>query len=358
MVLTYAKNLILILGLVIGAKISVAQVSNDSIENRLELTLNQWHSSRTDDCTVQWNCVNEVLTGKCIEYHNDQWFTFQVPNTGSYYMNIARQACRDVRGVQLVVIDGIPCQTATYKILACVSLASQDDIYVQLDSLQPGREYLLNVDGYLHDYCRFEIQGSGQPKGFPMNQAERSTTEAHLEQNILTLSWKADEETAAQVQTFRVFRRSQQESSFALLKMIPLEKNAFGAFRESYSVRDTLLKTGTWFYKITGTAPDGKILLIGEYQQVVTPRNLTSNYLTLPLPYRKKTSVTILIYEAENKTLLEKMAVTVKETNQELRYFAGYLLEKGVRTVLVKTIDNKTGQTRESVIPLLVENQE
>ncbi|HLK98373.1 MAG TPA: hypothetical protein VK364_11445, partial [Hymenobacter sp.] len=53
-----------------------AQVANDDIERRQVLQLEQPVSSNTTDCTVQWSAVDEKLTGRCIEYHNDQWFEF------------------------------------------------------------------------------------------------------------------------------------------------------------------------------------------------------------------------------------------------------------------------------------------
>ncbi|RZK33041.1 MAG: hypothetical protein EOO57_14025, partial [Hymenobacter sp.] len=53
-----------------------AQVANDNIENRRLLRAEETITSTTTGCTVQPSCVDERLTGKCIEYHNDQWFEF------------------------------------------------------------------------------------------------------------------------------------------------------------------------------------------------------------------------------------------------------------------------------------------
>lgn len=328
-------------------------VPNNDIENRLPLTLNQWHTSRTDGCTVQWSCVDEALTGKCIDYHNDQWFTFTTSASSSpVFINIAKQACRDVRGVQLVVIDGTPCQTTTYRILSCVSLANQDDIYVQLDSLKPNHTYLLNVDGYLQDYCRFEIQASGQPHGMPMNKATQGSLKASLGQGLVTLSWTADEDIAARVNQFEVYRRHQKEVRSQLIKTMALTKNAAGSFQESYQLQDSLSKAGLYTYKIIGVTADGDRLLIGEHQQNVTLRDLSSAYVLLPILYRKNTSVSVLLYDESGKRLLDKFSITTKMDNQQVRYFVGYFLEKGIRTLFVQTIHNKTGQVKESVIPL------
>jgi len=54
-----------------------AQVPNDNLENRRLLAPEEVITSSTVGCTVQRACVDERLTGKCIEYHNDQWFEFR-----------------------------------------------------------------------------------------------------------------------------------------------------------------------------------------------------------------------------------------------------------------------------------------
>ncbi|RYY21571.1 MAG: hypothetical protein EOO36_00355, partial [Cytophagaceae bacterium] len=138
--------------------VACAQVANDNIENRRLLRAEEVVTSTTTNCTVQRSCVDERLTGKCIEYHNDQWFEFRPPTAGTYFVNISGQRCRDVRGVQLVVLTGTPCQPSTYHVLSCTSLGTQDDLFVTLPNLQAGHPYLLDIDGYLKDGCRFNLQ--------------------------------------------------------------------------------------------------------------------------------------------------------------------------------------------------------
>ena len=67
---------------------ATAQVANDNIENRRVLRAEEVVFSSTTGCTVQRNCVDERLTGKCIEYHNDQWFEFTPTISGRYFVNI------------------------------------------------------------------------------------------------------------------------------------------------------------------------------------------------------------------------------------------------------------------------------
>ena len=67
---------------------ALAQVPNDNIENRRVLQAGETITSSTTGCTVQRACVDERLTGKCIEYHNDQWFEFTPTISGRYFVNI------------------------------------------------------------------------------------------------------------------------------------------------------------------------------------------------------------------------------------------------------------------------------
>ena len=127
------------------APAALVQVANDNMENRRVVRAEETVASSTTSCTVQRSCVEERLTGKCIEYHNDQWFEFTLTILGRYFVNIDGQKYRDVRGVQLVVSTGQPCQPATYRVLSCTSLGTQNDVFVILDSLRIGCPYLLDV---------------------------------------------------------------------------------------------------------------------------------------------------------------------------------------------------------------------
>ncbi|MBC8082970.1 MAG: hypothetical protein H7Z21_07135 [Hymenobacter sp.] len=168
---------------------ATAQVPNDNIEQRRTLQLNETISSNTTGCTVQWAAVDEKLTGKCIEYHNDQWFEFTPRTAGCYYVNISGQQCRDTRGVQLVVLTGTPGQPATYSALSCTSLGSQDDVFVTLEGLRAGHPYLLDVDGYLKDFCEFRLAVSDKPHGVPALALPPLTSVVPAADTLFTLRW-------------------------------------------------------------------------------------------------------------------------------------------------------------------------
>src|ERR1044071_3342301 len=105
-----------------------AQVANDNIEGRLQLDLNKPFHSSTAGANVQWKCINKALTNKCLVYHNDQWFSFTVAQSGNYFINIGAQQCRDSKGVQMIIIEGNPCEVATYKILECINQIRTEDV--------------------------------------------------------------------------------------------------------------------------------------------------------------------------------------------------------------------------------------
>ena len=236
--------------LAVGVSAASAQVANDNIENRRVLKLEEVVTSSTTGCTVQRGCVDERLTGKCIEYHNDQWFQFTPATTGRYFVNVGGQKCRDVRGVQLVVLTGQPCQPATYRILSCTSLGTQDDVFVTLDSLRAGRPYLLNVDGYLKDFCQFTLQVSGQATGmpvsyFPPNPTRVLPTASH----VVELNWTLPDSLAA-APASRIMRREVHQYRSTEVRLVPVQRDTYGQPVLTYTITDTLPGPGIYDYQV------------------------------------------------------------------------------------------------------------
>ncbi|WP_223827497.1 hypothetical protein [Hymenobacter armeniacus] len=239
------------------ASTAAAQVPNDNIENRRRLQVEEVVTSNTTGCTVQRSCVDERLTGKCIEYHNDQWFEFTPKASGRYFINIGGQKCRDVRGVQLVVLTGMPCQPATYRILSCTSLGTQDDVFVTLDSLRSGKPYLLDVDGYLKDFCQFSLQVSRQPVGmpvsyFPPNPTRVLPTASH----VVELTWTVPDSLAA-APACRVLRREVHQYRSREVRLVPVQRDTYGQPTLTYTITDTLPGPGTYDYQVVTTHAPG-----------------------------------------------------------------------------------------------------
>ena len=236
-----------------------AQVPNDNIENRRVLQAGETITSSTTGCTVQRRCVDERLTGKCIEYHNDQWFEFTPKISGRYFVNIGGQKCRDVRGVQLVVLIGQPCQPATYRVLSCTSLGTQDDVFVTLDSLRAGQPYLLDVDGYLKDFCQFTLQVSDRATGVPVVPPPASLAGALPGSNrVIHLDWTLPDSLATAARC-RVLRRELRAFRSGERARVPVGRNTLGGQPATYTATDTLPHPGYYLYQIVADAgPDGQ----------------------------------------------------------------------------------------------------
>ena len=235
---------------------ATAQVANDNIENRRRLRLEETITSSTTGCTVQRSCVDERLTGKCIEYHNDQWFEFTPKAAGRYFVNIGSQKCRDVRGVQLVVLTGQPCQPATYRILSCTSLGTQDDVFVTLDSLRAGQPYLLDVDGYLKDFCQFTLQVSRTAAGMPVSYFPPSPTRRlPTASRVVELSW-ALPDSLANAPACRVMRREIHQYRSTEVRRVPVRRDTYGRPETSYTATDTLPGPGIYDYQVVSTRAD------------------------------------------------------------------------------------------------------
>ena len=234
-------------------KTARAQVPNDNIENRRVLRLEETVVSSTTGCTVQRSCVDERLTGKCIEYHNDQWFEFTPKAPGRYFVNIGGQQCRDVRGVQLVVLTGQPCQPATYRVLSCTSLGTQDDVFVTLDSLRAGQPCLLDVDGYLKDFCRFTLQVSRTAAGLPVSYFPPSPARLlPTASRVVELRWTLPD-SLANVPNCRVMRRETHQYRSTEVRRVPVRRDTYGRPETSYSVTDTLPGPGIYDYQVLTT---------------------------------------------------------------------------------------------------------
>ena len=304
-----------------------AQVANDNIENRRVLRAEETITSNTTGCTVQRSCVDEHLTGKCIEYHNDQWFEFTPQAAGRYFINIGGQKCRDVRGVQLVVLTGLPCQPATYQILSCTSLGTQDDVFVTLDSLRAGQPYLLDVDGYLKDFCQFTLQVSQTAVGMPVSYFPPSPTKLlPTASRVVDLSWTLPDSLAT-TPAFRVMRREIHQYRSTEVRRVSVRRDTFGRHENSYTVADTLPGPGIYDYQVVTiraeTGPNAARLRQWWYAygtSVGMPLpGTTPNRDVVELPLRKyptKARLSVVITDPTNGRVLLAQQLINQPTNR------------------------------------------
>ncbi|MFC7666018.1 hypothetical protein ACFQT0_25890 [Hymenobacter humi] len=303
-----------------------AQVPNDNIENRQRLRAEEVVTSSTTGCTVQRDCVDERLTGKCIEYHNDQWFEFTPATSGRYFVNIGGQKCRDVRGVQLVVLTGQPCQPATYRILSCTSLGTQDDVFVTLDSLRAGQPYLLDVDGYLKDFCQFTLQVSTKAAGMPVSYFPPNPTRVlPTASPVVELRWTLPDSLDA-APACRVMRREVHQYRSTEVRLVPVQRDTYGRPVLEYVITDTLPGPGIYDYQVvttrgdTGPAPVRlRQWWYGYGSGSTLPGVATANSAVLALPLRKypaKSNLSVVITNPGNGQVLLSRQLVNQPTNR------------------------------------------
>lgn len=242
------KPLILAFLLAFGCWETLAQSENDLYTGVQQLTLNAPARSSTNHNTVQKNCVDEKLTGQCIQYHNDQWFAFAPDSKTPFFINIGDQACQNKKGVQLVVFTGELCETASYEVITCISKATAEDFYFKVEHPNPAMTYYFIVDGYLGDFCDFSIEISGLAKGIPAVAGEEDGEGAiRLDQHFVTLSWFLRQSTQDGFARFLVRRIGGGDIKTWNL---PIEYNAMGKVLPDYNLSDTLFREGHYVYKV------------------------------------------------------------------------------------------------------------
>lgn len=326
---------------------AAAQVRNDSLAYRLELLLNQPLRSSTAHCTVEKACVDEQLSDRCIEYHNDQWFYFTAADIPAHYLTISGQNCRDIRGVQLLLLSGEPCQPETYQIHTCVSLASQEDIYLEAEGLEAGKTYLLNIDGYLHDFCSFSIQYTDTPHGIAANQAAEGQLEIVQQGDTVVFHWQAPAHLLNSSLQYELYRREAREKKFLQRQTIRHERNAYGESRSLYSSTDSLPGAGTYFYKLLARMENGESQVLAEREVKLKRTDQRAEELIIHLPFTRKTPYTVLLFDALSRKLLLRKSGRATKAGESLRiplarWKNGEI--KGYRAVL---INDKSGEQKE-----------
>jgi hypothetical protein len=302
---------------------SFGQVSNNSINSRIKLTLDQpWFSSSTRNASVEWECINKVLTSTCLVYHNDQWFTIIPPRTGTYYINIANQKCSNQQGVQIVVMEGDPCKVESYQLKMCISYTDQSDMFVQIDSLIGGKEYLVNIDGYLGDQCEFEIQFSTSKNGIPIQarNAKSVILKISAQDTVISLQWHIPDSLIFKINEVSLYRKHEKEKASTRIYFSGLQRNALGETEAIYTTTDTVSRKGHYLYSIYGHGVDGDMMLMAREDFHLEPKERKSRikYKTnIDFVTQKSEFVTISVLDfASERQLFTTTRRTVKGRNK------------------------------------------
>ncbi|MBK5278034.1 MAG: hypothetical protein JJE09_04125 [Bacteroidia bacterium] len=330
----------------------VAQVKNNAIRNRIALDINAdpTHSS-TAQSDVEWGCINKALTNKCLVYHNDQWFNFSVPIEGTYFINLSNQNCRDLQGLQVILIEGNPCETKSYKIHSCLPKIRQEDVFIQIDSLKPSIQYLVNIDGFLDDQCSFGIQISDKPTGLPLRDSNLTYDTipviATLKGKIVNLSWSVTEEKIAMLESFKLYRGIHNAIKQDFIREIGATSNSYGAPVLYYSASDSLVKEGTYIYRIYGIQKQTQMpyLLVNrvvKYHEP-KPKQQLQRSIKLNLKLADKTPFQVLVYDEATNTLLKKYKKEFDVTfDQQHEVDLGEFIDRGLRNFMILVADGNS----------------
>jgi hypothetical protein len=328
-----------------------AQVSNNNIGSRTELILDApaIHSS-TANSSVEWDCVNKSLTNKCLIYHNDQWFHFTPQTSGKFYLNISSQQCRDLQGIQVVVIEGNPCEIKTYRILKCIPKVFQDDIFIELDSLQTNTLYLVNIDGFQNDFCELDIQLGRKPLGLPLqsNDLDALKLNAEVNKQTVLIQWHVEQKLHDQISHFELYRLKLGKVKSELRSTLYTNNNSLGSYNENYSYTDTLTENGKYQYKVIGVEKETQSRLLLDQIDINTIReNAPRKYKValVPLSFRKKGDLEIFVINPDNDARLA--AFTYEYIFPESFYVnLTKFVDNGMKKFWIKVKQVKTKETR------------
>lgn len=331
----------------------MAQVTNNNIQNGSRLVLDgAYTESSTDHATVEWDCVNKslkALTNKCLIYHNDQWFTFHVNQSGKYYLNIASLACRDARGIQAIILQGNPCTTKQYQVLKCIPKIEGDDVFIEIDSLLAGNDYFVNIDGFLGDFCKFEVQLSSNPRGFLYTSKSLDTVslKADVTGKVVDLHWTASEPLLQILERFEVYRKRKGEAALQVAIIAPV-LNTVGKYITQYSITDALSAAGVYTYEVVAIYKDSHLKEVLDRESVsFRPSASLDPFLHVSLAYKTGTKIQLmLVDEMRDVVLKQNSFVFDAKRDQQQKIYIGDYLDKGITHFLVVSTNLKTFEKR------------
>ncbi|MBL7849628.1 MAG: hypothetical protein JNN04_01915 [Cyclobacteriaceae bacterium] len=349
------KGFIVIAGFLLVAP-AWAQVNNDNVANRIRLEPDgpPLHTT-TASSTVEWGCLNQALTGKCLVYHNDQWYSFQVSEPQAYFLNISRLTCRSSNGIQIILIEGNPCETKNYRVLHCIRQIKNEEVFVPLGMVMANMTYLIEIDGFDGDYCDFDIQIARRPLGLPMKFEETDRTDVAVstgtqKDSVVDIAWKVPAGRLDQIDQFRVYRLKENDI-LRLERAMSASRNAYGKSAESYHLQDTLPSPGDYVYRVYGYSPNEQPVLLKEarisYVLAKKPPPI-SQRIEIDPPFMQKVEYAVRVYEGQQLSILHAFSGVYDPAQPvpvsiDMKEF----IAAGHRTYMVVLINKATRETME-----------
>jgi hypothetical protein len=206
--------------------------------------------------------------------------------------------------------------------------------------------YLLNVDGFLGDYCSFEIQLATKPSGIPeiISAVENNQQAVSTEGQRVHLTWNVSDSLLASMRDFDVYRKELKEKKFTLLANKNIQTNAAGAFVKDYSYHDSLFTYGVYEYMVLAKSDNASIAVLQH--QVTWAADKKAEYInhsvTLPLTFSKSGAIDVLIMDPFNDWVLQQYSTEFTFKNPTLQLSLNPFYKKGMRQVKIKVKNSKT----------------
>ena len=327
------------------------QVINNAISERIVLNVNDRPlMSTTARSTVETDCINRRLTAACLIYHNDQWFTFTVPADGTYYLNVSDQRCDRKLGIQFLLIEGDPCAVDSYQVRQCIPKLTQENTYVVLDSLRRDVPYLLNIDGFLGDYCEFSIRVADYAEGMPYEERryQDSRSDVVLADSIIKITTRLDVEDARKISAIRIYRRYLDGPLSLLDSITPARNNALGEFMTDYSYYDTLNSPRAYTYKVFGAQHDtGELLVLGErkilYYGIGNREGI--HFIELPRALNRSKPITVRLIYPPSGQVLENYTRNMESKSAKVQIDFAKYTKAGYRDFVLELSNENSDKT-------------
>lgn len=341
---------------VLAASSAWAQVNNDNVANRIRLETDAGpvHTT-TASATVEWDCLNQALTGKCLVYHNDQWYSFQVSEPQAYFLNISRLACRGNNGIQVILIEGNPCETRNYRVIHCIRQIKNEEVFVPLGMVMANMTYLIEIDGFDGDHCDFDIQIARRPSGLPLKFEELQKSDAAVnvgsqKDSLVNINWRVPPGLVDQIDQFRMYRLAEGDI-VRLERIVPSSRNAYGKPVDTYHLQDTLTIPGNYVYRVVGFPYSGTPILMTEASISYVKRKPpppVSQTIVIDPGFSQKAEYAVRVYESEQLSVIHAVNGAYDPAQPapieiDMKEFIG----KGYRAFMVVLINKTTRETLE-----------
>jgi hypothetical protein len=323
-----------------GPLLVFAQVINDSIDNRIELKLEAgYFSSSTTGCTIEWKCVEQKQLKNSITFHNDQWFYFTTRDTANYYLNIRNQQCKKQLGLQVLIIEGEPCVTSSYKYLNIYPVNSINDLVFPMKGLDANKTYLVSIDGLLGDLCDFEIKVTKNRSELmlltPIGDPEAT---AELDKQVITLSWRHP--NTSPVSTYLVIKKIGKQP-FKTIETIKVKSFSHLNQDQFLEAKDTLNLSGDYEFQVIGLTDSVKYLILSHKFNFFPSKILNlKNTFTYESTFDNNGILTFTVFDYYKNNILFTKGFKNKKSEKYNIDLSGYE-KQAIRKFKIKVSNSK-----------------